>query len=297
MNAVAPAAPAVTAVTAVTAVPVLAGGAAGHKTLAAFVASIRHLPLFPPLAQRLIDSVRREDISATDLARLIAADVALSSHLLRLVNSSFYGLSRRIGAITDAIAVLGFNMVRRIVTTAVLQRPVQDLLPDTPATRAFWRHQLLTAALARHLHRRDHDSDEELAYMAGLLHDIGCLALFAHAPAAYVELLGRSGGSDDALADAERQHFGYDHAQVGATLLRLWNVPETITATIQDHADGVAPVEPVACSVWRANGLAQRVVAVPAPDPADAELLAAGLDAATLRRILDEVASFESGAR
>ncbi|MGI9025155.1 MAG: HDOD domain-containing protein [Burkholderiaceae bacterium] len=136
-----------------------------------FVASVQHLPLYSAMAARLIRSVEREDITAAELSRQIGADAVLASHLLRLANSSFYGMSGRIGTVADAIAVLGLNMVRRIVTSAVLQRPLIPYLHDIPGVREFWRHQLLCAALARHLQVRKREGGEKVAYMAGLLHD------------------------------------------------------------------------------------------------------------------------------
>ena len=258
-----------------------------------FALAVRQLPIVPTLAMQLVRSAQREDISATELGRQIAADAGLASHLLRLVNSSLYGLSRRIGTVADALAVLGFNMVRRIVTAAVLQRPAQGRLPLTPATLEFWRHQLLTAALARWWHGNQGEGGEELAYMAGLLHDVGRLAMVARWPQQCDELL----LAQDGLAiEQERRRFGFDHAQAGAALLRLWNVPEPIVLATACHADAGAPAEALAASVWQANRLAHRLAGEP-DEAAEAPWMGeAGLTAQMRHRIEDEVGAF-AGSR
>ena len=264
--------------------------------VAEFVASIRHLPLYPGMAAQLVRSVEQEDITGPALARQITGDAALSSHLLRLANSSFYGLSRRIGTVTDALAVLGFNMVRRIVTSMVMQRPVLAYLPDTKATRAFWRHQLLCAALARFVHQRSGADGEEVAYMAGLLHDVGRLAMFVRWPQAYGALLQRPSTDDAWLIAEEHQHFGFDHAVAGGALLRLWSVPEAIALAALAHADVAAPEDTVAASVWHASRLAHRLADEADNGSTTSWMKEAGLSAAMRRQIVDEVDAF-AGSR
>lgn len=258
-----------------------------------FVASVQHLPLYTAMAARLVRSVEREDITASELGRQIGADAVLASHLLRLANSSFYGMSGRIGTVSDAIAVLGLNMVRRIVTSAVLQRPLTPYLHDTPGVREFWRHQLMCAALARHLQVRKRQAGEEVAYMAGLLHDVGRLVMLVRRPHDYAELRDRPYAPDDQpIAERERERFGFDHAQVGAALLKLWGVPERIVQAVRQHADRTTPDEPIAVSVWHANRLAHPLVDQPPGGPDRPWMIEAGLTAEVRQRIVDEVGAF-----
>ena len=256
-----------------------------------FIASVQHLPLYTPMAARLVRSVEREDVTATELSQQIGSDAVLASHLLRLANSSFYGMSGRIGTVADALAVLGLNMVRRIVTSAVLQRPLMAYLHDTPQVRDFWRHQLLCAALARHLQARRRDDGEEIAYMAGLLHDVGRLVMLVRLRVEYEALL-QPPAEAQALTELERERFGFDHAEVGAALLRRWSVPERIVRAVQQHADPAAPDDSVPASVWHANRLAHRLAAEPSEGPDQPWMLEAGLTAAVRQRMLEEVAVF-----
>ena len=257
-----------------------------------FVAATGHLPLYPAIAAELVRSVEREDISATELGRQIARDAALASHLLRLVNSPYYGLSRRIGTVTDAVAVLGFNMVRRIITSVVMLRPVLAYLPDSPATRAFWRHQLLCAGFARLVHQRSQADGDEVAYMAGLLHDVGRLALFVRGPESYAEFFEPPFDDEYMLVAAEQQRFGFDHAQAGGALLHYWNVPEAIATAVGRHADDAPPSDPIAASVWQADRLAHLASAEVRDGAEPPWMLEAGLDRAACRGIVDEVDAF-----
>lgn len=257
--------------------------------LAAFVAQVGPLPLMPRLALVLVRSVHDDHLGAPELASHIADDAGLAAQLLRLVNSPFYGFSRRIGTVSDAIAVLGFNLVRRIVTAAVLQRPQPSVLPDGPATRAFWRHQLLCAALARFVHAQRGDDGEELAYMGGLLHDIGRLALHAYRPPANGLLAPSHAIGEEALVLAEREQLGFDHAEAGAALLQAWQLPDVLVRAVWQHASPTAPDDATAASVWQANRLAHAIEDDPAPAREQPWMHESGLALADCQRLLADV--------
>ena len=259
-----------------------------------FVASVQHLPLFTGTAVQLIRSVDQEDITAGELGRLISTDAALSAHLLRIVNSPYYGLSRSIGTVSDALAVLGFNLVRRTVTAAVLQRPLFAYLHDTAVARAFWRHELICAALARHL-AIQRGTSAEFAYMAGLLHDVGRLVMLVQFPAQANVLLERRSDDLDYGIDRERDSFGFDHAQVGAALLELWGLPGGMVQAAHQHTDEVEPEDAGAASVWRANLISH---AMDEDDGDENEIQpwmqAIDLSVKARKQIQDEIAALES---
>ena len=275
------------------ATPAAPGSSAQKDALHAFVASVEHLPLFTGTAMQLIRSVDREDVTTAELARLISTDAALVAHLLRIVNSTFYGLSRRIGTVSEALAVLGIDLVRRTVIASVLQRPLFAYLHDTAVVRTFWRHGLLCAALARHLALQK-NLNGEVAYLAGLMHDVGRLTMLMEYPQEADVLLRVS--SDDDLATArEIERFGFDHAQVGAALLEVWDLPPPIVDAALRHADETEPGEPLAGSVWQANLISHEMI----DDGEDPEaplpwMVQIGLSVKARRQILDEIAALES---
>jgi HD-like signal output (HDOD) protein len=262
-------------------------------SLAEFVASIQHLPLFTGMAAELIRSVERDDVTSAELSRLIVTDPALVTDLLRKVNSAFYGLSRQVESVSQAIAVLGLDQVRRIVTTAVLQRPLLAYLHDSEGSRAMWRHQLLCAAVARVIHSR-RGGDSEAAYMAGLLHDVGRLALVMQFPQFADGLLERHGDAATATVLWEREQFGFDHALVGAALLELWGMPAGIVLATGQHENRAEPGDPLAASVWLANVLSHHLADHgDAPGDDEEALISVGLTEDTRRRVLAEVSALE----
>jgi HD-like signal output (HDOD) protein len=261
----------------------------GVDALTAFVSSVEHLPLFTGMAAQLIQSVDDDEVTGAELSRMISGDAALVVHLLRIVNSPYYGLSRRIGTVTEACTVLGLNLVRRTVTVAVLQRPLFAYLHDTAVARSFWKHELLCAALSRHIGQRA-GLHGEFCYMAGLLHDVGRLTMLMRFPDCVDLLLRPARVAEHGLGpEEELAMFGFTHAQVGGALLELWGLPGGIVQAAHQHMDDVEPEDPMAAAVWRANLIAHEF-----GDDEDDEaqlpwMEAIGLDAETRRRMIEEI--------
>jgi putative nucleotidyltransferase with HDIG domain len=262
------------------------------SALRTFVAQVQHLPLFSATAAQLIDSMNREDTTTGELSRIVSSDAALVTQLLRMVNSPFYGLARRIGSVSEAFAVLGLDLVRRTVTAAVLQRPLFAYLHDTSIARAFWRHELLCGALARHIARRA-GAEGELAFVAGLLHDVGRLAMLIHFPEHTEILLGRRSGDVEHGIDLETELFGFTHAEVGAALLELWGLPDTLVLSAHQHIDQVEPDDVLSAAVWRANLLTHEMEDEDDADEVQPWMEAIGLTVAARHRMMDEIEALE----
>ncbi len=264
------------------------------EALRSFVASVEHLPLFTGTAMQLIRSVDQEDVTVGEMTRLISTDAALVAHLLRIVNSPFYGLSRRIGTVSEALAVLGVNLIRRTVIAAVLQRPLLAYLHETRVVRAFWRHGLLCAALARHLALQK-GLNGEVVYLAGLMHDVGRLVMLIRFPQE-IDLLLRVRSDDDDEFSFDREHvrFGFDHAQVGGALLELWELPGPIVMCAHQHADETEPEDPLSACVWRANLISHEMIEETDDEIEQPWMVQIGLTVKGRRQILDEIAALES---
>ncbi len=258
----------------------------------AFVAEVKQLPLFSGTAMQLMKSVGDERTTTAELARLIGTDAGLVAHLLRIVNSPYYGLPRRLATVDDAIAVLGFDHVRRMISAAVMGRPLMTYLHDSRTVRAFWRHELLCAALARHLAARG-GLDAEVAYMAGLMHEIGRLAMVIKHPHLGDVLLSVEGTRDRLGVEREMAHFGFDHAEVGGALLARWGLPPAIVRAAYHHEQAAQPADPLAAVVWRANLLAHDMNGEADDGTERPWMTAIGLTPDGRRRVEDEIAALE----
>lgn len=256
--------------------------------------SVRALPALAAVVRELLDLLAREDVSADALARCIAHDQALTAKTLRLANSSFYGMPRRVDTVGEAIAVLGMRTVRSVVTAAALTGSFKRSACEGFEFTAFWRHSIATAISAKLLA----DSvklDGEAAFTAGLLHDIGQLVLATCHPEACALALQHRAEHDAPLLASERAVFGQDHTEVGALLAEHWRFSPLLVDAIRRHhqptppADkGLAALLHVADNIAHALDLAQQDSdAVPALDPL--AWLALGLDAAQCAALFGDI--------
>lgn len=206
-------------------------------TLEALHSQFKRLPGSPKAVQRVLDLVRRPDASVAEIARAVEADPDLTLRVLRTANSPFYGSRGGITSMRDACRVLGVHTLGNVATAvlAMTQFPVTG--ESAEWRRELWRHGAAVGAIARALarHRR---LSPDTAYTAGLLHDIGRMALQACFPQPYGAALQRRESTDALLDDAERDTFGLDHSEVGAELTRTWQLPQAISNAIAQHHPG-----------------------------------------------------------
>jgi putative nucleotidyltransferase with HDIG domain len=199
------------------------------------VAEITQLPVQPGAAMRLLWMLEDPRTSAADLGRLIESDPALSTQVIRLANTAFYGLSGKVASAWRAVTVLGLATVRALATTAAFDLFSEKgrSVPDD-----FWPHCVLTAAGASALARRVGVPVND-AFSAGLLHDLGAALVFRRAPRRYDSILERMAADPElTLVGAERQEFGISHAEVGAAALGVMKFPaEFVYAVGHHHCD------------------------------------------------------------
>ncbi|MGP1680042.1 MAG: HDOD domain-containing protein [Burkholderiales bacterium] len=203
-------------------------------TLQTVVADLDRLPALPEVVQDLMDYLQRPEVDVGQVAYRIARDPALAAKLLRVANSSFYGLQSQVATVPDALVVLGLRAVRTLVTGAAVVTHFQTLAAVGYDQRAFWLHSAGTALCARAL-ARELGANTENAFTAGLLHDIGRLILAARFPEAYRRVAAYRAGHDCHPIEAEHEVLGFDHAQIGAALAARWKFPAGIAAAIAGH--------------------------------------------------------------
>lgn len=193
---------------------------------------ITQLPVQPGAAMRLLWMLEDPRTSATDLGRLIESDPALSTQVIRLANTAFYGLSGKVSSAWRAVTVLGLATVRAIATTAAFDLFSEKgrSVPDD-----FWPHSVTTAAAAAAIARRVGIQPSD-AFSAGLLHDIGSALVFRRAPRRYDAVEERLTADPDlSRCDAESLEFGVTHAEVGSAALSVMRFPEEMVEAIGEH--------------------------------------------------------------
>lgn len=199
---------------------------------------IDKLPTLPYVVTTLSDMVRNPNTSAADIHKVIMKDQSLSSRILKLVNSAFYGFSERISSISHAIVILGFNTVKNVALTAsVFDMFAKDSKREELYSRKnFWLHSLGVATAARIIGVKAKLPSVEDLFVAGLLHDIGKLVLDQFVHERFVDVLTLVNEKDILIKDAEMEVLGgVTHAQIGAWLATKWKLPQGLVQMIGFH--------------------------------------------------------------
>ena len=203
-------------------------------SLEAMIGHVQKLPAMPAVAIEVLQSMSGADIDISTLARHISQDQVITARVLRVANSPFYGLQSRVGSIHDAIVVVGLSAIRSLVLAASVMSGLPAIRSPGFSQNRFWRHVLGTAVAAQALASPLKRPPEAL-FLAGLLHDIGRLAMMVLYPEHFTVVLKTAQSQDCRLEDAERSHFGFDHSEVSAALAQRWNFPADIIDALAWH--------------------------------------------------------------
>ncbi|HOW71867.1 MAG TPA: GGDEF domain-containing protein [Phycisphaerae bacterium] len=202
-----------------------------------------NLPSLPTVALQVLQLTQNDEFSILDLARIVQQDPALTSKLLRVVNSSLFGMSRRIASIQQAMVILGLRSVKVIVLSFSLVDIWRRERCEAFDYAAYWRRSLTMAVLARLLAERTDRSMAEECLVGGLLADIGILAAVHCAADLYLEADRRHRNTRQSLPDVERAVLGVSHEELTTTLLNQWGLPESLSVAVSSHHSPVdAPV-------------------------------------------------------
>lgn len=194
---------------------------------------VHKLPSMPGIVMEILDGFGNENVNLTTMANKIAHDQAIVARVMRVANSSFFGLSGEISSIFEAISVLGFSNLRGLVIAAgiinAFPRTVQGF-----DWMVFWRHSIRTAVCAKVLAKRI-GLNPETAFTVGLLHDIGKLVMGIYFPQAFAQTQESNDGSTIETLQAERAALGMDHAALGGEVAKRWHFPLEIREAVALH--------------------------------------------------------------
>ncbi len=199
------------------------------------IRSTPKLPSLPEVVMRALDLAAKPETGIHELGRVIAEDAALAARLLRIVNSPYYGLGRRMDNVPQALSVIGMQELMNLLLATGVLRAFQGLPCDLVDMARFWRHSLYCAVLTRALARNRGERGLDRYFAAGLLHDVGALVLYLAIPELAREAITQTRHADLDLCSAEATVIGFDHAAAGGALLTAWHLPEPLIAAASHH--------------------------------------------------------------
>lgn len=193
------------------------------------------LPSLPAVAIRILELTSDLNVSIAELARTIENDQGLTAKILRTVNSSFYGLRKPCPTIHQAVVILGLSAVKSLVLGFSLVTSIKGVETDCAGYTTYWRRALYTAVSAKAIARAARLKFEDEAFVAGLLQDIGMVAMHQALGEEYVAILRQAGSDHSRLAQIELAALEAHHPDVGAMLAQRWRLPPELVVSIKYH--------------------------------------------------------------
>lgn len=194
----------------------------------------RALPAMPRAVTDLLGEMNKDDPSPKRVGQLIGHDPALTTRVLRLSNSAFFRVSRKIGNADEAVAMLGMTHVRSLVMAAALGASFKNV-PGVDL-RQFWRYSLRVADISKSLAGVLHQNQGN-AFTAGLIHGIGILVMHIAMPDVMTPLDMGTSPFDLNRGAAEKARFGYTYADVGAGMVEKWQFPPEMVSALANQLE------------------------------------------------------------
>jgi len=205
-----------------------------EKNIDRIIQAIEDIPTLPVISTQILRLFRNENITVQQIENLIEKDPPLASKILKLVNSSFYGLLNKVSTIEHALIILGFNEVRSVATGFAIQNHFKSH-SNSFDPRRFWKHSIICSQIAKYLTKYFNLVDDGTYFLAGLIHDIGKLVIDQYFPDDFKAIIEYISSNRCTFSKAEKDLLGVTHYQIAAKLLRQWNFPEKVIMQIFYH--------------------------------------------------------------
>lgn len=201
------------------------------------VSQIKTLPSVPPLYTKLMQLLQSPNVRPDEIGDVVSQDLAMTTKMLQLVNSAYFGLPRQISNPTQAIILLGLNTVKTLALTLHVFSQLEGTNVNGFSAMTLQRHSLMTATLAKKvaLGMALNDYLADCAFTAGMLHALGRLILATNIPRRYEPVLDRANAESLPLDVVEKDMLGVSHGDVAAYILELWGLPLPVVEAVLYH--------------------------------------------------------------
>lgn len=242
------------------------------------VAQTTTLVSLPAVCVKINEIIERNNYTVAEIGSMISKDANLAARLLRVANSAFYGFPSKINTVSRAVTIIGSRELRDIVLATSAVEAFSKIPIDMANMNSFWMHSLDCAIIARIIASRAHVLHNERLFVTGLLHDVGHLVMVLKIPDYARDAMVHAARKQQNIEQAEQEIIGFDHAQIGAALLKAWQLPDNMYETVQYHHDPFAAPNYArdAAIVYLANQMAKagRMGSnIPAPSVTEARVM------------------------
>ncbi len=228
------------------------------------VTNIRNLPTPPIVFHQIQKVINDPNVSAEHIASILSEDPGMSVKVLKLTNSAFYGLSREIDSVKQAVIIIGLEAIKNLVLSASVLDMFKGDNVDQEYQEKFWRHSLATAFCGRMMANKLRVRgmvNPDAAFSSGLLHDVGKIVISCFLPDEHKQLL-QERAKDSTASDVEIEEriLGYNHAQIGGFLAVQWKIPTRLVDAITfHHSPQICEAEdPIAYLIYLADYVAKK---------------------------------------
>ncbi|WP_022670210.1 HDOD domain-containing protein [Hippea alviniae] len=196
------------------------------------VDSVKDKLTFPKVAMRILRLFEEDDLSAYHLAKIVSLDPILAAYILKVSNSAFYNFPGKVKTLSDAITLIGFEEVKKIV---IMISAKNAFKVSDEFDKILWEHSLAVAVGSSVVNERVKITEDGVAYISGLLHDIGKIVFKKSELTDYMEILKKSYEDGEDIRLLEEEKYGYNHADVGGYILQEWNFDQEIIDAVSFH--------------------------------------------------------------
>jgi len=205
----------------------------------------KRIRTLPHIVTRLVQLVNDEESTLQDFEEVIRQDPALVARLLTLVNSSYFGLTRKVDSISRAVALLGMKNLHNIAVTDAIQGMLRSNSGSTEfSPQRLWLHSAASGICCKMIAERIFSINGDDAYLCGILHDIGLIVEMEADQETFLQLIDQLVPDGPTIIEVEQHLFSTDHGQIGYLLSKEWRIPDAIAEAIRDHHHLNGPIPP-----------------------------------------------------
>jgi HD-like signal output (HDOD) protein len=202
------------------------------QTAEDFIQEARELPVMPPIAAEVMRKAEDPDTDLSSIAQLISSDASLAVRVLRIANSSFYSMPRKIETLQQSILLLGYSTLRSVVIAASMK----DVFARFGlAERLLWEQAGAAAVATNMLAREVGGLASDELFIGGLVHDVGKLVMHSQDEPRYQEVMREVYADNPDPIDIEHKVFGFDHCEVGELVMHKWSLPTRLASAVGAH--------------------------------------------------------------